>query len=443
MIFQKFGYNFKIAFEAIIQNKLRSILTSLGIIFGVASVIAMLAIGRGAEEQILNKMEILGSKNLIINTIVKKKKDAKTEDNENENIENNKYTPGLTLKDAQSIINNIPGIKYISPEVITEEIALYNGSKSNVKLVGINDFYFTVNNLALSDGNIFNKKNHDLSEQVCIIGYGLISKLFPLTNPIGQHLKCGDLWYKVTGVVKEKYLSEENIDNLGIRDYNNDVYIPINTMVLRHRNRSLVTEEDIKVRDKDDEYSEELYNHHQLNRLVVSIENTDLLNVTTEIIGRLLLRRHNGVKDFEIVVPKDLLEQEQSTKRMFNIVLGVIASISLLVGGIGIMNIMLASVLERTKEIGIRRAIGAKENDILFQFLIEAVTISLTGGIIGVFVGVSFSYIIELTTEIKTIVSPFSVFLSFFVSISIGLIFGIMPAKKAAKQNTIDLLRYE
>jgi len=214
--------------------------------------------------------------------------------------------------------------------------------------------------------------------------------------------------------------------------------------LLRFKNRSLITKKDLASnRSSDEEDNNKDINLNQLDRIVVTVNKSENVTKLSDVIDRMLLRRHNEVKDYEIIVPELLLQQEQRTKQIFNFVLGAIASISLIVGGIGIMNIMLASVLERTKEIGVRLAVGAKQKDILLQFLSEAVAISLTGGFIGIIAGIAVSLIIESSTDIKTIVSPISVLISFFVSISVGLIFGIMPANRASKQHPIDLLRYE
>jgi len=448
-------YNFKIAGEAIFQNKLRAILTSLGIICGVASVIAMLAIGKGAEQEILEKMRLLGTTNIIIKPVDLKKKTQTSDDNStaNSNTNNNstskdekqKFTPGLTLKDVENI-KALPNVISVSPEIIIETNAIHNGFKRQTNLVGINDSYFKTNNFTLSQGDFFTGKNLNSSESVCIIGYGIKTKLFAAENPIGKSIKCGIEWLTIAGVLQEKNITKENVKNLGIRDYNFDIYIPINTMLLRFVNRSLVTKKDMgqtRFVFSNDEQKKEPPNPNQLDRLVVQVNTSENIRPLAEILGRLLSRRHNQVMDFEIVVPELLLEQEQRTKRIFNVVLGAIASISLIVGGIGIMNIMLASILERIREIGVRRAVGAKEKDIMLQFLCEAIAISLTGGIIGIIVGVVFSYLIQKFTGINSIVSTFSVLLSFIVSISVGLIFGIMPARKAAKQDPIESLRYE
>jgi putative ABC transport system permease protein len=440
------SYNFKIALEALFQNKLRSILTSLGIICGVASVIAMLAIGKGAQEEILEKMKLLGTNNIIIKQInlkeKEKNKDKSEDEQSKENVkkESEKYTPGLSLSDANNISKIIPGIIAVSPEIMFETTALRAGVKRDIYLIGTNNSFFDINQFKIQDGNYFNDEQIRNAIPVCIIGNAVKTKMFAGEEPIGKKIKCGNEWLTVIAVLEERIISKENIENLQIRDYNFDIYTPVTTMLIRFTNRSLITKKDLNPNRYEEQKEEQL---NQLDNIVVQVEDSKNIKSIAEIINRMLLRRHNGVGDFEIVVPELLLEQEQNTRRIFNIVLGAIASISLIVGGIGIMNIMLASVLERTKEIGIRRAIGAKQNDILLQFLIEAVTISLSGGIIGIIIGVLFSYIIESTTDIKTIVSGLSVFISFIVSISVGLVFGITPARKASLQDPIDLLRYE
>ncbi|MBE2189186.1 MAG: ABC transporter permease [Desulfobulbaceae bacterium] len=441
-----FGYNFKIATEAIIQNKLRSVLTSLGIIFGVSSVIAMLAIGSGAEQAILEKMKLLGTNNIIILPLDREKQqeisDESEENSDKKEGTTEKFTPGFTLNDLDAITKIVKSVTYASPEIIYETDAMHSSLSTKIKLVGILPEYFKINNFSLSKGNQLHESNYKFAENVCIIGYSLKTRLFPTDDPIGKFVKCGEHWLKVVGIMDERSMSKENIQSLNIRDYNLDIYIPINTMLLRYINRSLVTKQDF-LRERGDDSKKIDPNYHQVDRAIIHFAESGEINKSVEIIERLLLRRHNGVKDFEIVVPELLLQQEQSTKRIFNIVLGAIASISLIVGGIGIMNIMLASVMERTKEIGIRKAVGARRSDILTQFLLEAVAISMTGGIIGIILGVTVGILIETLTGITTIITPESVFLSFFVSISVGLIFGITPARRASKQNPIELLRYE
>jgi len=456
LIISIIAYNLKIAFESIIQNKLRAVLTSLGIIFGVSSVIAMLAIGQGAQEEILEKMKLLGTNNIIIKPIEQKeKKEEPEKENKEEAKEKEKlksrYSPGLTLNDANSILAVVPQVAKVSPEVMLDVLAIRQGLKREVKLVGVNPDYFTINQFEFTEGGNFNDFAFNNSTSVCIIGYGVRTKLFLAINPIGQMIKCGNNWFKVVGVLKEKNISKENIQNLGIRNYNNDVYIPITTMMMRFGMRNTISRSNLRggtfysgggaIVDIIDRGETPIAN--QLDRIVVMLKDNTQIKTIAEIINRMLFRKHNQNRDFEIIVPEQLLEQEKKTREIFNIVLGAIASISLIVGGIGIMNIMLASVLERTKEIGVRRAVGAKRRDILLQFLIEAVTLSFSGGIIGIFLGFALSLGIQEITGIKTIISAYSILLSFAVSISVGLIFGITPARRASLQDPIELLRYE
>ncbi len=436
-------YNFKISLEAMALNKLRATLTSLGIICGVASVITMLAIGKGAEQEILEKMKLLGTNNIIIDykEIEKNNKNSNNEENDSKKKkENNTYPFGLTLQDVKSIKKNIPNISNISPEIIHSTTAIHKQNKLDVNLIGVTNHYFNVNPFHINLGNKFLDNHFKYASQVCIIGNDIQTKLFAGANPIGTYIKCGNISFKVIGVLKKKIITENNIKELNLRNYNLDIYIPINTMLYRFKNRSSITISDLG-QEYEENNSEIKYN--QLDKIIVEITDNKLINQTAKAINKMLLRKHNYTQDFKITVPELLLEQEKNTKKIFNIVLGAIASISLIVGGIGIMNIMLASVLERTKEIGIRRAVGAKQKDILLQFLFEAISISISGGIIGILLGIALSYIIEYSTDIKTIISPFSVLLSFLVSITVGLIFGITPARKASQQDPIELLRYE
>jgi len=454
-MFRIISYNFAIAIEALVQNKTRAFLTSLGIICGVASVIAMLAIGKGAQVTIMEKMKLLGTNNIIITPINIKDKKSNKKDNEEKDKEKKdqakRFTPGLTLKDARSIQSVIPNISAVSPEILVETLSLRNGFKKHINLVGITPDYFKLNPFDFIEGANFTKIHLDNSAPVCIIGSSIRAKLFALDNPIGQKIKCGHNWLTVVGVLKNKLITKDNIKNLGIRNYNDDIYIPITTMLLRYINRSLITKKDISGGSGYGNYvviingkiPEQDNNYHQLDKIIVQVKDNKYIKKTAEIINRMLKRRHNNIMDYKISIPELLLQQEQNTRRIFNIVLGAIASISLLVGGIGIMNIMLASVLERTREIGVRRAVGAKQHDILVQFLIEAVTISLSGGIIGIITGIGLSYGISYATNIITVISGLSVFVSFIVSISVGLIFGIAPARKASFEDPILLLRYE
>ncbi|WP_370090505.1 ABC transporter permease [Ekhidna sp.] len=447
--------NLLIAIEAVLANRVRSILTALGIIFGVAAVIAMLAIGNGAQQEILEQIKLVGVNNIIIEPVVEQTEENLAE--EDESKEKKKFSPGLTLDDKESIIKTIPGVQTISPEVLLETYIIKNGIRRSAKLVGVEPSYFDIFNFTLDEGKMFNSVQLEKGEAVCIIGKSIKTKFFPSENPIGKMIKCGPNWLKVIGVLEERYISESSISKLGIRDYNMDVYTPLQTVLVRYKNRAMLTEEMIQGANRggggnviiiggngnSNEADTKTTNYHQLDRLVVQVDQTELLNPTADVIVRMLERKHNEVVDYEIEIPELLLKQQQRTNDIFSYVLGAIAGISLIVGGIGIMNIMLASVLERIKEIGLRLSIGAKKTDIINQFMFESMMISISGGFIGIILGVIMALAVSRFADIPTVISFGSILISFGVATTIGLVFGIAPAKKAASQDPITSLRYE
>ena len=451
---EKFTSNFFIALEALSFNKLRSLLTSLGIIFGVASVIAMLAIGKGAEQEILSQIQLLGSSNIIITPIVEQVEgsvaeaevEGQTQQGQDGQIEKKPFSPGLTLKDARSIVRLVPGVDWVSPETVVETIAIQGGIRRSTKLVGVDRTYFEGSDFEIAFGQFFSQNHMARAAPVCVIGSDIRTRFFPRDNPLGKQIKVGRLWLTVIGVLKSRDIAEKSLERLGIRNFDLDIYTPIQTLLLRYENRAQLTADDLnqarRNRNRNQEENRNV-NYHQLDRLVVRVASTDHVQPVAEVISRMLERRHYGVVDYEVIIPEALLKQEQQTQYIFNIVLAAIASISLLVGGIGIMNIMLASVLERIKEIGIRRSVGATRKDVIQQFLIEAITISVSGGLIGVLLGVLFSYGIEWSTEIVTVISIPAVILAFLVSIGIGLTFGLWPARRAAELDPVVALRYE
>ncbi|MDN5200828.1 ABC transporter permease [Fulvivirgaceae bacterium BMA10] len=441
---QRISSNFDIALEAVFANKIRSLLTALGIIFGVAAVIAMLAIGNGAQKEILEQIKIVGVNNIVIEPIVEQVEEQ-VEESPIQVKEKKKFTSGLNLLDVESIKNIIPGIEKVSPEILLETFIIKNGIRRSAKLVGVENSYFDISNFSLRSGRLFNKQQLIKGEPVCVIGSGIAAKFFSQEDPIGKTIKVGRHWLKVVGVLNRRSLSSKSIESLGIRDYNMDVYAPLKTVLMRYKNRSLVTEAILKRANRGNGGSENKapVNYHQLDRLVIQVEETSMMTPVSEIISRLLARRHYETVDYEITIPELLLKQQQKTKNIFNFVLGAIAGISLLVGGIGIMNIMLASVMERIKEIGLRLSIGATKRDIIYQFLFEAVMISISGGTVGVLLGVALAVIVSNFAEIPTIISFTSILLSFGVAATVGLIFGITPAKRAANQDPITSLRYE
>jgi putative ABC transport system permease protein len=453
-LINRYFHDIEIAVESILSNKLKSILTALGIIFGVAAVIAMLAIGKGAKQEILEQMKMVGVNNILINPVIPDKS-SQTEEGEKQQ---KKFSRGLNMLDVNAIKTTIPSVKQLSPEISFNSTAMLNGVKYTAKLVGVSNDYFHLYNLPLVSGAVFNKYQEDNGIQVCIIGANIRAKFFSKVDPLGQYIKFNGIWLKVIGVLQKTNVSLTGFEEKGVNVYNDNIYIPIRTMLMRYQNRALVNTKTVTqasgiqffggpmsrvIVSSSDAASDQETNYNQLDRIVVQVHETEQLNATTETLSRMLTRRHSGVKDFEITVPELLLKQQQRTKDIFNIVLGAIASISLVVGGIGIMNIMFASVMERIKEIGTRMAIGAKKMDIVVQFLSEAVLISVIGGFIGVFFGVVMAKMIEKIAGIMTIVSFFSVFVAFGVSAAVGVIFGYSPAKRASEKDPIESLRYE
>lgn len=444
---ERYLFNVQIALEAIWSNKVRSILTALGIIFGVGAVIAMLAVGNGAQQEILNQMKLIGVNNIVVNPIFDKKEGKLDEGQE---TKKSKFSPGLQMADVQNIRETIPNISLISPEIEMETHIVKSGKRKSAKLIGIEPSYFQVYDFSLGKGRMFSQKHLQHGNPVCIIGKTIETQFFSQEDPIGKRIKCGGQWLTVIGVMEERKFADVDLKSLGIRNANLDVYIPISTMLIRYKDRARVTKAAIekammeKRRNRDKKQTSTVaVNYHQLSKLVIQVKETEQLAPTADILQRMLNRRHYDVADFEISIPELLLKQQQRTKDIFNIVLGAIAGISLIVGGIGIMNIMLASVMERIKEIGLRISLGAQKKDIVIQFLAEAVLISLSGGVIGVVLGVSMSVAISQFADIPTILSLGSIFLSFGVAATVGIVFGIMPAKKAAEQNPIESLRYE
>ncbi len=440
------------AVEAVRHNRLRAALTSLGILFGVASVITMLAIGKGAEQEILEQMRLLGSNNVMITPLVEQKEGPQEEEAQKKVT---RFSPGLTYADAEAIGRVIPAVETTSAEVVVNITLTREGRHRSGKVIGVDTSYFRLTNLTLSQGHWFTAQQVDRGAPVAIIGHGVRSRFFTTVDPIGEPLKVGGVWVTVVGVLRDRGVTDDAVTRLGIRNPDMDVYVPVRTMLLRFRNRMQLTQQDVELAARpsglslenedaeSDEQRTERVNRHQLDRIIVRVNDSRHMRPVVDVLQRMLERRHNTVVDFEITVPELLLQQEQRTRTIFNVVLGAIASISLVVGGIGIMNIMLASVLERIREIGVRRAVGATQRDILMQFLSEAVVISLAGGIAGILLGFGLSAGIERAAGIHTIVSSFSVFIAFGVSIAVGIGFGIMPAHRAARQDPVVCLRYE
>lgn len=444
-IIQRYGHDVASGVEAIFTNKIKSFLTALGIIFGVAAVISMLAIGSGAQKEILEQIKMVGVNNIIITpteTTIDNE-DTNTSSEDETQISTKKFSKGLSILDAQAIKEILPTVSRVSPVISFNYSAILNGKSKPITLEGTNNEYFELFNIALANGSYFNSEQMENGFPVCIIGDNIKSTFFNQEDPIGKNIKCGQIWLKVIGVVERRDFTASASDEMGITSTDNKIFIPAKTLIMRFKNRSLVRADEVEalMASRDDNNNNNKENLNQLDKIIVQVEDTEHLSATADVIRRMILRRHNQLYDFEVTIPELLLKQQQRTKQIFNIVLGIIAGISLIVGGIGIMNIMLASVMERIREIGVRQAIGASRKDIIIQFLSESTIISVSGGIIGIILGVILSKTITMIFDIKTIISLFSIVISFGVSVLIGVTFGYLPAKRAAEQDPVDSLR--
>ena len=396
------------------RHKLRSFLTMLGMIFGVGAVIAMLSIGAGAEAESLAAIANLGIRNIIIQA-----KEFKTEELRQIRAE----SLGVSMRDVEALGNVLKPKPLISASRVLKTYQINSGPlRTDSRVLGVSSTYAEIQNLSLRQGAFFSVQEEKDYAQVCVLGMAAKQKLFGFDEAVGQQIKINDIWMTVVGVLVDAVIEKQEFEGVKVQNPNNDIFIPITTALRKF--------------DVDEVENE-------LNEIVVKIDDNANIKEQAATINNLMSVMHRYVDDYSIVVPEKLLEQNQKTQEIFNIVMGAIASISLLVGGIGIMNIMLASVLERTSEIGLRRAIGARKVDIRVQFISEAVAISFAGGLIGIGLGYGISTAVALFSGWNTIVTASSVVLSFGVSSIIGLVFGIYPAVQASNLDPIECLRYE
>ena len=411
----RFEENFKLAFIAIQDHKFRSFLTMLGIIFGVASVIAMLSIGEGAKREAIAKYKDLGVNNIII-------REKEFTDKELEEVRA-KFSSGLSISDANAIRDIVPMIEDVAPQAEKEVTVQYEDRTGKARIIGITPSFLNILNYTPARGDFIKEDDYYRHLKVCVLGATIAADLFPFEDPIGKNVKIEDQWFEITGVMNNKALFTETVGELASRDLNNDIYIPLTTF-----NKRFIRENQME---------------SEIKQITVKVSSSEKLPEISEIIRHLLNRHHFNNEDFSIIIPYELMKQEEKERKIYNVLLGSIAAISLLVGGIGIMNIMLASVLERTREIGIRRALGARKKDIMFQFLTEAVMISITGGLIGVVLGVTISISITFFSNITTSVALYSIIIAFLFSVVVGINFGYLPAKKAASLEPVESIRYE
>jgi putative ABC transport system permease protein len=411
----EFKENLNIAALGLIDHKFRSFLTMLGIIFGTASVITMVSIGEGAKKQAIAKYKDLGISNIIV-------RDKDMTETELEQVRM-KFSQGLSVRDAEVIRQIVPGVVDVAPQTEKKVDARYADKSSKATVIGITPNIINILNYQTSSGIFINEDHNNRQLKVCLLGSSISRELFGYEDPVGQSVKLDDQWFEVVGTMQTKALFTETVGELASRDLNNDIYIPLSTF-----NKRI---------PKENQFSSEI------KQLTVKLENSEVLVQSAAVIRNILNRHHFNTNDFSIIIPYELMKQQEKETRIYNLLLASIAAISLIVGGIGIMNIMLASVLERTNEIGIRRAIGGRKSDIMNQFVTEAVTLSITGGIIGVIFGISLSLVISLVTAVHTSLTLYSIFIAFGFSVIVGIAFGYLPAKKAADLKPIESIRHE
>ncbi len=427
--------NIAVGMAGLLTHKLRSLLTALGIIFGVAAVIAMLSIGEGARQEALEQIQLMGVNNVIIR--------AKEPSQQSFGKAKANFSPGLDMRDCDALREICPFVQVVVPQWEKTTPVLYKSARNDAKIVGTTPEFLEAFNYRIQNGTFILQHHVATQENVCVIGGDVKDALFQFENPIDKRVKIDNLWFTVIGVMDRRAAPGKKTEAVTVRNLNMDVYIPLTTAQLKlSHTKSQVNHVTVMVNGID-QNPDLTPPEPPINQLAVKVDATSDLAEASGIIRRIMERRHYGVDDYEIIVPEALVEQSQQTQRIFNIVMGAIAGISLLVGGIGIMNIMLASVMERTKEIGIRRAIGATRADVLGQFLFEAIFLSIVGGIAGIVLGYALTVGITMYADWKTVVSVPAVLISFTVSALVGIAFGYYPARKAAYQNPIESLRYE
>ncbi len=417
----------KLGMKSLLLHKLRSGLTVLGIVFGVAAVISMLAIAEGSSREAQERIRALGATNIIVRS-VKPSDEAQATGGRPSRVLN--Y--GLKYDDYERILETVPTIRKVLPiREIRKQIRRYQYYLDG-RVVGTTQDYAEFNMLEIDRGRFLTAADNERYQNYAVLAATTARTLFPYEDPVGLSVKLGSDYYTVVGVTKERQSSAGIGNSLAAQDFNKDVYIPLNTCKVRFgekivnsRSGSLEAEET------------------QLSQVTLQVASIDNVRPSVPIIKAAYEPWHPR-KDVEMTVPYDLLVAAQQTARQFSIILGTIAAISLLVGGIGIMNIMLATVTERTREIGIRRALGAKRRDITQQFLIETVVLSGVGGLLGVTLGIAIPQIIVyFIPDQKAFVTGTSVMLAFSISVAIGILFGLYPARRAALMDPIEALRHE
>jgi putative ABC transport system permease protein len=404
--------------ENLRAHKLRSALTMLGMIFGVGAVVAMLSIGAGAQQEVMAFIEQLGVRNLIV--------EAKETTDSQLLQKVRQLSAGLSFKDLRIIEANLPDLTAVSARkrfTPTKMLPRPIGGEMPV-VYGVKPAYAAISNLHPASGRFFDEAETTAAAPVAVLGEGAAAALFGADDPIGRYVKINEQWFQVIGVAGPQLTVQSDVGGLPAQDRNNLIYVPLYSSIFRL--------EDGQSARRD-----------EVDGIYLQLKSSGDIPAAASLVRGILDVAHRRAGDFTIVSPAELLAEQRRTQRIFEMVMVAIASISLLVGGIGIMNIMLASVLERTREIGVRRAIGARQKDVVRQFLIETTIISLTGGVAGILLGVGLSQLIGVLAGWSTIVTTTSIVLAFGVSVAIGIVFGLYPAVRASRLDPVKALHYE
>ena len=452
MGYSRFARNFRLGIKSLLAHKLRSLLTILGVVFGVGSVVAMLSVGEGASRKVLEQIRKLGSQNIILSSV-------KPTDEENNSRQDRSRTLAYgLLYDDLARLETYPAVGKIAPVKIKRDEARLGAKATNVRLVGTTPEWFELVPRDLVAGRRISQRDLDEQRPVCVLAEGAARKLLASDHTLGQLISVGSESYTVVGVIR----TESAGSSIQLPDRGDDVYIPLNVMRVRigdtttqrsagSRVRETVELHQVIAQVRETGRSPEVrasFLGNLLRRIglggqeAAKVAAIDNVEPTAEAV-RAGLDRFHPRDDFDVSVPLALLNQERETQRIFKTVLGSIAGISLLVGGIGIMNIMLASVTERTREIGLRRAIGAKRKHIVSQFLVETTALSLTGGLLGVGVGVGIPMAIEYYSNVPVVVTAWSIALALSISAAVGILFGLYPAVRASLLDPVTALRHE
>jgi len=429
---------FQLSVRNLMLNKLRSLLTMLGTILGVSSVIAMLAIGEGSKRHAVEQIRQLGAANVIIRSVKPGQDDdagssSATDNGSSQTQVSTVLEYGLRYSDFDRLQATLPTVRRAVPSTLIRKNAQHGRYRvANARVLGTTPDYRHVKNLRVRRGRFLTPLDMASMANVAVLGAGAAERLFSFEDPLEQTVLLGTGAYRVVGVLDAQDSGSATPGAIGVQDFNNDIYIPLTAARSRFGELQMI----LRSGSRD-------FERIQLSEITLTVKDETLVSQTAAMARKLLRRSHPNVEDFEIQVPLELLRQAEQEKRIWNLVLGSIAGISLLVGGIGIMNIMLATVSERTREIGIRRALGATRTHIVAQFLVESTVLSAAGGLLGIFLGIAIPIGVTSMSEIETAISYLAILIAFLTSVGIGMIFGVYPARRAALMDPIEALRHE